>query len=370
MRERLGRVAIGATLVATLLVPAVGSIAGTHKALHKTKAELGALRNQIAADSSHARTLRGNIDVLNAQINALQQEINALDSHIARIQTKVRSSQARIDATQAEIDKIKDVAITQARLLYESGGTNTLDALLSSQSLSEMDSRMEMLGIAARQNTGALVEYGRLRQRITAEHSVLFSIQQSLDAQLAERSKTSDELEARRIDLAADLTKLKGKLGSEQDREKGLAEKADNLRDQIIAAQAKRSVTSLGTSAQGFIWPLNGPINSPYGPRWGSFHPGIDIDGYTGEPIVAAKDGVVIMAGPYSGYGNATIIDHGGGIATLYGHQSSIAVSSGQHVRQGEVIGYVGCTGYCTGPHLHFEVRVNGEHVDPMPYLP
>jgi murein DD-endopeptidase MepM/ murein hydrolase activator NlpD len=366
----MGRAWIAATLLATLLVPAAGSVAGTHKQLHKTKAELGALRNQIQADSSHAHTLRGQIDVLNAQIGALQQQINALDVHIARIETRVRSSQARIDSTQAEIDTIKDRAIAQARVLYESGGTSTLDALLGSESLSELDSRLEMLGIAARENTGTLIQYGRLRQEIEAEHAVLFATKENLDQELADRSKAYDDLDAQRIELATKLTQLHGKLGKEHDREEGLAEKADGLRDRIIAAQAKRSVTSLGTSAQGFIWPLNGAINSPYGPRWGSFHPGIDIDGYTGEPIVAAKDGVVIMAGPYSGYGNATIIDHGGSIATLYGHQSSIAVSSGQHVRQGDVIGYVGCTGYCTGPHLHFEVRVNGEHVDPMPYLP
>jgi murein DD-endopeptidase MepM/ murein hydrolase activator NlpD len=370
MRQRLGRWSVAATILATLLVPAVGSVAGTHKELHKTKAELGALRNQIQADSSHARTLRGQIDVLNAQIGALQQQINALDVHIARIQTRVRSSQAQIDATQVEIDAIKDRAIAQARVLYESGGTSTLDALLGSQSLSELDSRLEMLGIAAQKNTGTLIQYGRLQQEVEAEHAVLFGIQRDLDAELDDRSKAFADLGDRRIDLAAKLTQLRGRLADEHDHEEGLAEKADGLRDRIIAAQAKRSVTSLGTSAQGFIWPLNGPINSPYGPRWGSFHPGIDIDGYTGEPIVAAKDGVVIMAGPYSGYGNATIIDHGGGIATLYGHQTSISVSNGQHVKQGDIIGTVGCTGYCTGPHLHFEVRVNGEHVDPMPYLP
>jgi murein DD-endopeptidase MepM/ murein hydrolase activator NlpD len=370
MRQRLGRWSIAATLLATLLVPAAGSIAGTHKELHKTKAELGALRNRIQADSAHAHTLRGEIDVLNAQIGALQQEINALDEHIARIETRVRSSQARIDATQGEIDAIKDRAIAQARVLYESGGTSTLDALLGSESLSELDSRLEMLGIAAQKNTGTLIEYGRLREEIEAEHAVLFSIQQDLDAELDDRSKTYDQLGDQRLELATKLTQLRGKLAKEHDHEEGLAEQADALRDKIIAKQAQRSVTSLGTSAQGFIWPLNGPINSPYGPRWGSFHPGIDIDGYTGEPIVAAKDGVVIMAGPYSGYGNATIIDHGGGIATLYGHQTSINVSNGQHVKQGDVIGTVGCTGYCTGPHLHFEVRVNGDDVDPMPYLP
>ncbi|MDQ3878573.1 MAG: M23 family metallopeptidase, partial [Actinomycetota bacterium] len=130
------------------------------------------------------------------------------------------------------------------------------------------------------------------------------------------------------------------------------------------------SVAILGKSTQGFIWPLNGAINSPFGPRWGSFHPGIDIDGYTSEPFVAAKAGVVIEAGWIDGYGNATIIDHGGGLETLYGHQSKLGVHTGERVRQGEIIGYVGCTGYCTGPHLHFEVRVNGAPQDPMKFLP
>lgn len=367
---KLGRASIAATILATLLIPAAGSVAGTHKELREARGKLGALRNDIQSDSSRARSLRGQIDVLNAQIGELQQEINRLDADVARIQSRVRSSQAQIDATQAKIDKIEDIATAQAVALYESGGTNELNALLGSESLSELDSRMAMLGIAAEQNTGALIQYGRLQQEVEAQHQALFNIEQDLSARLDERSTAQSDLESRRIELATDLTKLNGKLDIERDREEGLAAKADALRDKIIAEQAKRSVTSLGTSAQGFIWPLNGPINSPYGPRWGSFHPGIDIDGYTGEPIVAAKSGVVIMAGPYSGYGNATIIDHGGGIATLYGHQSSLAVSNGQHVRQGEVIGYVGCTGYCTGPHLHFEVRVNGEHVNPMPYLP
>jgi murein DD-endopeptidase MepM/ murein hydrolase activator NlpD len=98
-------------------------------------------------------------------------------------------------------------------------------------------------------------------------------------------------------------------------------------------------------------------------------HTGIDIDGYTGEPIVAAKGGNVIQAGSMGGYGNAVIIDHGGGISTLYGHMSSIAVSGGS-VQTGQHIGNVGCTGSCTGDHLHFEVRLNGSPTDPMQYLP
>lgn len=370
MRQSLGRASLVATILATLLVPAAGSVAGTHRDLHRTQSQLGALRNRIETDSVHAHSLKGRIDALSSQISDLQREINALDARVAAIQSKVRSAQARIDDTQAEIDRIKDLADAQAVALYESGGTNTLDALLGSESLDELDSRLEMLGIAAQENTGALVRYGRLRERVEAEHAVLFQTEQQLAGRLRERASAQDRLEQQRVELATDLVKLQGRLGEEHDRERGLASQADKLRKRIVAEQAQRSVESLGTSTEGFIWPLNGPITSPYGPRWGSFHPGVDIGGYTGEPIVAAKAGVVISAGWIDGYGNATIIDHGGGIATLYGHQSRLGVSAGQRVKQGDVIGYVGCTGYCTGPHLHFEVRVNGQHVNPMPYLP
>jgi murein DD-endopeptidase MepM/ murein hydrolase activator NlpD len=119
---------------------------------------------------------------------------------------------------------------------------------------------------------------------------------------------------------------------------------------------------------------VQGPVTSPFGPRClpngdCSFHPGIDIGAASGTPIHAAAAGTVIYAGWMEGYGNLTVIDHGHGLATAYGHQSSIAAGVGSSVSQGSVIGYVGCTGYCFGPHLHFEVRVNGEPVDPMGYL-
>lgn len=124
----------------------------------------------------------------------------------------------------------------------------------------------------------------------------------------------------------------------------------------------------------GLIWPVNGPITSPYGPRCFrgvcGFHPGIDIGVPSGTPIKAAAAGKVIYAAWLGGYGNLIVVDHGNELATAYAHQSSFASSDGQHVSQGQVIGYVGCTGYCFGPHLHFEVRVNGKTVNPVNYLP
>jgi len=124
------------------------------------------------------------------------------------------------------------------------------------------------------------------------------------------------------------------------------------------------------------IWPVDGPIASGFGPRTieghYEYHPGIDIAVPEGTPIRAALAGTVAFTeseAESGGYGNYTCIDHGGGLSTCYAHQSAFAVNPGQQVEQGEVIGYSGCTGYCLGPHVHFEVRINGEVTDPLSYL-
>ena len=145
-----------------------------------------------------------------------------------------------------------------------------------------------------------------------------------------------------------------------------LAQEDATVRAKLATAQGPSDTTP---SSHGLIWPVNGPVTSPFGMRWGKLHPGIDIGVPTGTPIHAAASGTVAIAGWVSGYGNYTCIDHGGGFATCYGHQETIYVSVGEHVTQGQVIGLVDCTGYCFGPHLHFEVRINGTPVDPMGYL-
>ena len=120
------------------------------------------------------------------------------------------------------------------------------------------------------------------------------------------------------------------------------------------------------------IWPTTGVVTSPYGLRWGGtdFHPGMDIANDMGTPIVATADGVVDYAGwNAGGYGNMVDIDHGNGIMTRYGHASQVVVSTGQHVKRGQLIAYMGSTGFSTGPHVHYEVHVNGNRVNPISYL-
>jgi murein DD-endopeptidase MepM/ murein hydrolase activator NlpD len=370
MRGRLGRAAIAATILSVVLIPAVGSLADPESELSKTKERLDEIRSRIERTEAEAGSVKARVDELNRQILALRNEVARLDATIARIESEVRSAQARIDATQAKMDKIEARAMQQAVALYKSGSTDVIDLLLNSESLTQLDERAEFLGVAAQQNTDALIQYGRLNLEIQAQHRELFNKKRQLMSEQKSREEALALLDDRHARLATELRALQDKLGRQYAIEGDLEDKAEALTAEIINAQAGFDAAARGISNQGFIWPLNGNITSYFGPRWGRMHTGIDIDGTTGQPIVASKAGRVILAQYYSGYGNAVIIDHGGGIATLYAHMSRFNTSVGSIVSQGQVVGYVGCTGSCTGDHLHFEVRVNGEPVDPLNYLP
>lgn len=370
MRVRLDRGVLAAILVGTLLIPAVGSLAGPKQQLEKTEDKLDSIRDQIAADKAKASTLREKIDVLNSSLTKLQIEVAKLDRQIEQIEYEVRDAQARIDATQVEIDAVEEKATQQAVDLYKTGEFDTITALLDSESLTELDERIEMLGVAAEQNTGALIKFGRLQVKIRAEKGELFAKKEHLAEVLQGRGQVLAEQRKQKAELDSALAELRARLGNNKDRENHLESEVDEIAQALLEHQAQADVAALGTSGKGFIWPLNGSVTSYYGPRWGRMHTGIDIDGYYGQPIVAAKEGQVVLASYYSGYGNAVIIDHGGGYSTLYAHMSEFNTSTGDWIEQGDVVGYVGCTGSCTGDHVHFEVRVNGGHVDPMPYLP
>ena len=145
---------------------------------------------------------------------------------------------------------------------------------------------------------------------------------------------------------------------------------AEDRAAELAALALSSAAPALPLDQSGFMWPLDGPVTSGFGPRWGRSHEGIDIDGVTGDPVVAAAAGRVIFAGPYAGYGNAVAVDHGGGVRSLYAHLSGIAVGVGDDVAKGQLIGAVGCTGRCFGDHLHFEILIDGVPVDPLLYLP
>jgi murein DD-endopeptidase MepM/ murein hydrolase activator NlpD len=203
------------------------------------------------------------------------------------------------------------------------------------------------------------------------------AVRDEIAAREAELERTRVELEAREAELDAARDRKAAALDTVHSNVERLEGDIGDLQGQIQAQiQAASSTATAPLPAGpiqgadgGWIWPVSGPVSSPFGWRWGRMHEGIDIGVPSGTPIRAAKAGTTILAAYTGGYGNYTCLDHGGGLSSCYAHQSSYATSVGDQVGQGEVIGYIGCTGSCFGDHLHFEIRVNGAAVDPLGYL-
>jgi murein DD-endopeptidase MepM/ murein hydrolase activator NlpD len=221
-----------------------------------------------------------------------------------------------------------------------------------------------------------------LKQQSAAKRRLLLELKQRaqaavnvIEAQQRELERTRAGIESRQGDLATTRRDKQGTLVSTREDRRELEEHIRGL--EADSAQVQAQLGAGGPLPAGpvrhgsgaFIWPVNGSVVSGFGMRWGRLHAGVDIAAPSGTPIRAAASGQVAIAGWTGGYGQYTCIQHGGGIATCYAHQSSIGVGVGASVKQGQVIGAVGCTGHCFGYHLHFEVRVGGAPVDPMGYL-
>ena len=259
-----------------------------------------------------------------------------------------------------------------SRLLFEA--KSFADLISQAQYLDDVSHQDSYI---AAQVGAAKVQAHAQRERTRRIRAVVASVTRTIAIRTAQVRAVREELVSRENQLAAaqhnkheSLLQIKESKSEYLHEAAGLAAASSALGAKIQAASGSYSPPSDTTpSAAGLIWPVNGPVTSPFGMRWGRMHEGIDIGVPYGTPIHAAASGRVIYAGWMEGYGNLTAIDHGRGLSTAYGHQSSTGVSVGQTVTQGQVIGYVGCTGHCFGPHLHFEVRINGTPVDPLGYL-
>ena len=212
-----------------------------------------------------------------------------------------------------------------------------------------------------------------------AQAAILVKAQATKQAAHRELQRRIDDLRAESEDLAAQERELATLIQREAAALAAVRAKAVSDASAAARRTAERASRSRVPSARqpssgaapgsALAWPVRGPITSEFGARWGSFHAGIDIAPPSGTPIGAAQEGTVVFAGAYGAYGNFVAIDHGGGIATAYAHQSRLAVIKGDSVQRGDVIGYVGNSGRSTGPHLHFEVRLNGSAQNPRNYL-
>jgi peptidoglycan DL-endopeptidase CwlO len=252
--------------------------------------------------------------------------------------------------------------------------------LLSAKSISDLISQQEFLQDVERLDQRISGEVGAAkvaaraqRERTKRFRAVVASVTHTIAVRQEQVDSVRRTLLAEEHGLAAAKRNKRDSLVAVTESKREYLHEAAGLA-QASAALASRlsgsgSFNPGPPSAAGLIWPVTGPVVSPFGWRWGRMHEGIDIAVPTGTPIHASAAGKVVYAGWMNGYGNLVAIDHGRGLSTAYAHQARIAVSLGQTVAQGQVIGYSDCTGHCFGPHVHFEVRINGATTDPMAYL-
>jgi murein DD-endopeptidase MepM/ murein hydrolase activator NlpD len=346
-----------------------------------------ALRSEIAGYTVEIRTLERKIGTVGERLEPLERDLDLHERRLARLNELFRLQTERLRFLRAQYDIALQRLNRRLVGLYESGEPGTLEILLSSSSLTQILDQLDFLRFLAEQDERIASEVRRARDdakiaRARTKHTRkrVATITRVIAARAAQVRAVRDELLADQTKLAGTRAERQESLESlsKEEREEvaeaeALQKVSAQLAAKIRAAQSGGIATSTRSgaapSAAGLIWPVSGPVTSPFGMRWGRMHEGIDIGAGSGAPIYAAAAGVIVYAGWLGGYGNLVIIDHGGGLATAYGHQSQIAVSNGQQVGQGQLIGYIGCTGHCFGSHLHFEVRINGSPVDPLGYL-
>jgi murein DD-endopeptidase MepM/ murein hydrolase activator NlpD len=399
-------------------------IDATKKQVDTASAEEQRLLGLIDASTARRTALDGKVAAFDSQIAAVQRQLDAAQSKLAALETQQRATEVRLEESRRALALAKEELGRQAIAAYtgQSEAASYASMLLHASSLGDLASKRSYMRAVVGSQTEAIAATERLRDEVgdlgkqleaskaeaQGQRDVVAGqragLQASRDAQAAARAEVQAEI-AQTDKLRAEVVARKDEFEAHlEDLEEESAAIAEQLRQRqaaaaAAAAAAARAATSTTTpSASGagssggtsattapaaltkapgrLLTPVPGaPVTSPYGyrvhPIYGTsrLHTGIDYGANEGTPIRASADGVVVSASWYGGYGNATIIDHGGGVATLVGHQSSMSVSAGQKVTQGQTIGRVGCTGDCTGPHVHFEVRVNGDPVNPTSYL-
>ncbi|MFL5894371.1 MAG: murein hydrolase activator EnvC family protein [Thermoleophilaceae bacterium] len=388
--KRAFQVSITLAVAAFLLLPMPGQGSSLGHRIDVVKAKIQAKRAKEGV-------LTTTITHYNQRIQSLQGQIRGLQARQNQIQTSLNAKRAELLATQDKLEKARDrlaklkVYLAQAekvlghRLveMYKDGEPDALTVILDSNGFADLLERTDFLQRITHQDNQIITKVRVLKAETTKqtkqlgklqkqEATAAAAIQQRVQAVAAVKGKlvsSRGDLQGARDSRRAVLTKVQA---SRHVLEGDLSKMQAQVQAQLQAAQGPSGAAGPIRRGSGqLIWPVNGPITSPFCERraWEACHPGIDIGVPSGTPIRAADSGRVAIAGWEGGYGNYTCIQHTASLSTCYGHQSSIRVSVGQSVSQGQIIGLTGCTGLCFGPHLHFEVRINGAVTNPLNYL-
>jgi murein DD-endopeptidase MepM/ murein hydrolase activator NlpD len=391
------RILTAAVTTAVLFLAAAPAGADLSSDLAEVGQEIDQLEDALSA-AEGARTDFANqvletareLEAIAAELIEAQEQLASTEEAIVETETLIEALVVRMDERQgvilqlrADLEQERQLALARAVDIYMSAHSDASDAFTES---ADPTTGIGIVYADRVQNIADQViadfELHRLQQereveRLRADQQEAEAQRESLEVQLSEREQLAAEVEAQAAEVESRLDEQRALL-RKMEREIALieGEMADLAREEDLIRALIEAEQSSGGEAPGFLLrPVPGAVSSGYGwrihPIYGDsrLHTGWDMNGSCGQPIVAASDGRVFYTGWKGGYGNTVMIDHGGGLATLYAHQSSIGVVYDQQVTTGQVIGWVGTTGTSTACHLHWEVRVNGNPVDPSPFV-
>ncbi len=383
MRKRVKKAVAAVALAAFVAVgitPATGLAGNSIDSLQQQKNEVNSekkdVQSQINENKKEKQTLTQQLNAINAQLNDVQQTIETLNGEISETEEKIAFTETEIDNKQRDYDGRLAIFNQRLKELYEYGDVDFLEVLLHSSSLSDFLTRFEYLQYIARNDQALLDEVTELKTSLETQRLNLSGLKSDLETKKQTQVDKSKELQTASQQQQALVDQINADQDALFDLLDDLEQESKRLNSEIVRLQAAQK--SANTKAPGaYLWPSPSChiITSNYGYRIHpisgvrKLHSGIDIGAKRGTDVVASASGTVIMSKYNGGYGNCIIIDHGGGVATLYGHMSSLIAHTGQQVTAGQVIGKVGSTGSSTAPHLHFEVRINGATVDPAGYV-
>jgi murein DD-endopeptidase MepM/ murein hydrolase activator NlpD len=384
-------VPITLALAAYLVLPLPGATAPLSKRIDEKRAQLdqtkhkeGVLTTTIESYSNRIEGLKGEISATETRLGRVQQSLDHQKNELLEVRDRLEGARDRLERLRSELATARRVLAARLVEIYKADAPDALTVILEADGFGDLLERAEFLDRISDQDREITDEVRGLRDHAEKQADQLASLEhrEQLAAEriLRERDQIAsvqEQLVSSRSQLASARTDRRGALAqvrsSKNELEGDLAAlEAEQARVASALQGAGGGNTFAGPIKQGsgqLIWPVNGPVVSPFGTRWGRLHAGLDIAVPAGTPIRAADSGRVVLMGWVGGYGNYTCIQHTASLSTCYAHQSSFGTSNGAAVSQGQVIGSVGCTGHCFGDHLHFETRINGSPVDPMGYL-